>query len=166
VRVHDLPYGHLPSHLGDVKAYLEDMKRAIEPSLVLTHHGLDRHQDHEVVSRVTWQTFRDHMIWEYEIPKYDGDLTTPSLYVPLPATVAKRKVATILRIFKSQVRKPWLRSENLLALMHLRGLECRSATGYAEAFHCRKLVLNVSEVGAGSKSRARTRERPTVDTSS
>ena len=162
----DLADGLLPARFDEVKAQFETVKRAIRPDLILTHHGRDRHQDHALVCEITWQTFRDHMIWEYEIPKYDGDLTTPSLYVPLPATVAKRKVATILRMFKSQARKPWLRSENLLALMHIRGLECRSPTGYAEAFHCRKLLFSTGVGGAGSKSRARIKERPTVDRSS
>ena len=85
VRICELPDGLLPAHFLDVKAEFERIKKAINPDLVLTHHGLDRHQDHSLVSEVTWQTFRDHMIWEYEIPKFDGDLATPNMYVPLPS---------------------------------------------------------------------------------
>jgi LmbE family N-acetylglucosaminyl deacetylase len=162
----DLPDGLLPARFEEMKAQFETVRRAIRPDLVLTHHGHDRHQDHALVCEMTWQTFRDHMIWEYEIPKYDGDLATPGLYVPLPATVAKRKVATILRTFRSQARKPWLRAENLLAVMHLRGLECRSTSGYAEAFHCRKLVFDAGGGAAGSDNRARTKGRPTGRSSS
>ncbi len=135
-----MPDGLLPAHLPEVKAELERMKKAIDPDLVLTHHGLDRHQDHSLISHVTWQTFRDHMIWEYEIPKFDGDLVTPNMYVPLPSALAARKISLVMRAFPSQRGKPWFNAENLAALMRIRGLESRSASGYAEAFHCRKLL--------------------------
>jgi LmbE family N-acetylglucosaminyl deacetylase len=141
VRVHDLPDGHLPAHFTQVKRHFEDMRRAVEPDLVLTHHGLDRHQDHALVSQVTWQTFRDHMVWEYEIPKFDGDLATPSLYVPLGGDIASRKTDIVVSSFPSQIDKPWFKADNLLALMRLRGLESRAASGFAEGFHCRKLTF-------------------------
>jgi LmbE family N-acetylglucosaminyl deacetylase len=146
-----MPDGLLPAHLPEVKGELEHMKKAIDPELVLTHHGLDRHQDHSLVSQVTWQTFRDHMIWEYEIPKFDGDLVTPNMYVPLPSLLAARKISLVMRSFPSQRSKPWFKAENLEAAMRLRGLESRAASGYAEAFHCRKLVSGVA--AAGPKSR-------------
>jgi LmbE family N-acetylglucosaminyl deacetylase len=124
----------------------------------LTHHGSDRHQDHSLVSQVTWQTFRNHLIWEYEIPKFDGDLVTPNMYVPLTSAQSKRKIALIMRAFRSQHGKPWFKAENLVALMRLRGLECRAASGFAEAFHCRKLTSEFSTV-MPSKSRSQDRLR-------
>lgn len=149
VRICALPDGLLPAHLPEVKTELERMKKVTEPDLVFTHHGLDRHQDHSLVSHVTWQTFRDQMIWEYEIPKYDGDLVTPNMYVPLSSALAARKISLITRAFPSQRRKPWFKAENLDAVMRLRGVESRAASGYAEAFHCRKLL---SEVGARNRN--------------
>jgi LmbE family N-acetylglucosaminyl deacetylase len=142
VRVHDLRDGHLPAHFEQVKAHFEDFRAAVDPDWVLTHHGADRHQDHALLSQVTWQTFRDHPVWEYEIPKYDADLGTPNAYVPLPAEVAEQKVKAIMKAFRTQRGKPWFKAENLLALMRLRGLECRADSGYAEGFHCRKLVFS------------------------
>ena len=142
VRVHDLPDGRLPAHFEQVKAHFEDFRRAVAPDWVLSHHGADRHQDHALLSQVTWQTFRDHPIWEYEIAKYDGDLGTPNAYVPLPAEVAQKKAKAIISAFRTQRDKPWFKAENLLAVMRLRGLECRADSGYAEGFHCRKLVFS------------------------
>jgi len=159
----DLADGFLPARFEEAKILFERVAASVQPNLILTHHGGDRHQDHALVCEMTWQTFRNHLIWEYEIPKYDGDLATPSVYVPLDAAVAKRKVDTILRAFKSQARKPWFKAENLLAMMHLRGLECRAVGGYAEGFHCRKLVFDAG--GASYRSRARTKRRPTVRSS-
>jgi LmbE family N-acetylglucosaminyl deacetylase len=138
----DLPDGMLPGHLVPVKERFEALKALVDPDLILTHHGLDRHQDHSLVSQVTWQTFREHMIWEYEIPKYDGDLLTPNMYVPLSAKTAARKIRVIVKAFASQRGKPWFTADNLLAMMRLRGLECRSPSGLAEGFHCRKLVFD------------------------
>lgn len=145
LRICEFPDGLLPAHLPDVKTEFERMKKSISPDLVLTHHGLDRHQDHSLASHVTWQTFRDHMIWEYEIPKFDGDLVTPNMYVPLPAAVAARKIALVMRSFPSQRGKPWFKAENLQATMRLRGLESRAASGYAEGFHCRKLLSSIAQ---------------------
>lgn len=140
VRIGELPDGLLPAHFTALKREFEDLKTMIDPDLIFTHHGLDRHQDHSLVSQVTWQTFRDHMVWEYEIPKYDGDLSTPNMYVPLDERVAAQKVDVIMRSFASQRGKSWFKADNLLAAMRLRGLESRAASGFSEAFHCRKLV--------------------------
>jgi len=158
VRICELPDGLLPAHLPEVKAALEHTKANLEPHLVLTHHGSDRHQDHRLVSDVTWQTFRNHLIWEYEIPKFDGDLVTPNVYVPLSSAQAKRKVALVMRTFRSQQAKPWFKAENLEALMRLRGLECRAASGFAEGFHCRKLTSDFSSLKP-AKSRPQSRVR-------
>jgi LmbE family N-acetylglucosaminyl deacetylase len=141
LKIGDLRDGHLPAHFTETKACFEEMKRDVDPDLIFTHHGGDRHQDHQLVSQVTWQTFRDNMVWEYEIPKYDGDLVTPNMYVALPADIAARKVDTIMASFASQASKSWFKADNLNALMRLRGLECRADSGFAEAFHCRKMVF-------------------------
>lgn len=139
VRICELPDGLLPAHFAEVKSEFEGLRRVIEPDLIFTHHGRDLHQDHSLVSQVTWQTFRNHMVWEYEIPKYDGDLATPNMYVPLTSVVATRKTDVITRSFTSQASKSWFTAENLLSMMRLRGLESRAPSGFAEAFHCRKL---------------------------
>ncbi len=153
VRVHDLPDGRLPAHFEAVKQHFEDCRAAVSPDLVFTHHGADRHQDHALLSAVTWQTFRDHPVWEYEIPKWDGDLATPNAYVPLPAGVAERKAQAIVDLFGTQRGKSWFSADNLLALMRLRGLECRAESGFAEGFHTRKLVFSPSAPAAGPGSR-------------
>ena len=144
VRICDFRDGFLPAHFTDVKAQFESFKRLVEPDLVFTHYGMDRHQDHSLTSQVTWQTFRDHMVWEYEIPKYDGDLATPNMYVMLPEAIAAQKVDVIMRSFASQAGKPWFKADNLRAIMRLRGLESRAQSGFAEGFHCRKLVCSSS----------------------
>ena len=145
VSICDLPDGLLPAHFARVKTCFNDMRGRVAPDVVFTHHGADRHQDHALLAEVTWQTFRDHTIWEYEIPKYDADLATPNMYVPLTESVAAQKVDTIMRSFASQRDKFWFTPENLMAVMRLRGLECRSPSGLAEGFHCRKLVLGLDD---------------------
>lgn len=139
LQIGELRDGHLPAHYSAVKDQFEAMRRVVNPHLIFTHHGADRHQDHGLVSDVTWQCFRNHPIWEYEIPKYDGDLQTPNMYVPVSTALARRKVAAILRAYPSQAGKYWFTAENLNALLHLRGMEARASSGLAEAFHCRKL---------------------------
>jgi LmbE family N-acetylglucosaminyl deacetylase len=141
VLVHDLPDGHLPAHFEQVKARIAQAS-AVDPDWVFSHHSADRHQDHALVSEITWQIFRNHPIWEYEIPKYDADLGSPNAYVPLPPDVAQQKAESIMRAFATQRDKSWFKAENLLALMRLRGLECRADSGFAEGFHCRKLVFS------------------------
>jgi LmbE family N-acetylglucosaminyl deacetylase len=124
----------------EVKDYFETLKR-LEPDVVLTHTDNDRHQDHRLVCELTWNTFRDHLILEYEIPKYDGDRGTPNVFAPLDEEVAARKVGALLESFPSQAGKPWFDESLFRALMRLRGMECRSLSGLAEAFYARKLVL-------------------------
>jgi LmbE family N-acetylglucosaminyl deacetylase len=143
-RICDLPDGLLPAHFAEVKAEFQRIRKTVAPDLVLTHHGADLHQDHRLLSEITWQTFRDHTIWEYEIPKYDGDLRTPNLYVPLASAVAKRKASLIMKLFASQLGKAWFKAGTLEALMRLRGVESHATSGYAEAFHCRKLVFEAT----------------------
>jgi LmbE family N-acetylglucosaminyl deacetylase len=142
VRICNLPDGQLPAHFAEVKRQFEAIKHDVDPDLVFTHHGRDLHQDHSLVCQVTWQTFRDHLIFEYEIPKYEGDLSTPNVYVPLTAAAATKKTDVIMRSFVSQTSRSWFTADNLLSIMRLRGLESRAQSGFAEGFHCRKLVLS------------------------
>lgn len=133
--------GFLPAQYPDVKAFFETVKAKAMPDIVFTHRLEDRHQDHRLASELTWNTWRDHMIVEYEIVKYEGDLGQPNLFVPLSAAAARRKSAHLQRYFGSQRSKDWFSDETFMALSRLRGIECRSRSGYAEAFHARKLTL-------------------------
>lgn len=133
--------GYFPDQWADLKGTLEGLKAEPAPDLILTHHGRDRHQDHRAVSELTWNTFRDHLILEYEIPKWDGDLGQPNLYVPLGRDTARRKARHLTESFPSQRGKPWFDEETFLGLSRLRGVECAAEEGHAEAFHARKAVL-------------------------
>lgn len=133
--------GFLPFVGAEVKDLFEDLKKKISPDLIFTHSGKDAHQDHRQVSELTWNTFRDHLILEYEVPKYDGDLGRPNLFLPLEIQHYQRKVEFLLEAFESQRSKRWFQKETFLGLMRLRGMECNATSGYAEAFYCRKLTL-------------------------
>lgn len=133
--------GFLPYHGAAVKEYFETLKVDVTPDLVFTHYRHDLHQDHRLVSELTGNTFRDHLIWEYEIPKYDGDLGNPNLFVPLADNVCRRKIDNLVGSFRSQAEKPWFSKDLFLALMRLRGMECHAPSGYAEAFYSRKVVV-------------------------
>jgi LmbE family N-acetylglucosaminyl deacetylase len=135
------PDGFMPFVGAEVKAVFEEVKQAVSPDVIFTHHRRDAHQDHRLIAELTWNTFRDHLILEYEIPKYDGDLGQPSVFVPLPPEVYPKKVRYLMEAFPSQHSKRWFAEETFLALMRLRGMECHAPSGYAEAFYCRKLVL-------------------------
>lgn len=124
-----------------IKEFFDELGSSISPHVIFTHSREDRHQDHRTVSDLTWNTWRDHLILEYEVPKYDGDLGTPNCYMPLDASVAARKVELLERCFPSQKGKHWFDEEVFRGLMRLRGLECRAPEGYAEAFHGRKVSL-------------------------
>jgi len=126
---------------SQLKEFFDHLGTRVHPNLVLTHHGGDAHQDHRVVAELTWNTFRDHLILEYEIPKYDGDLGRPNVFVELDEDLAGRKVQAILDGFPSQAEHFWFSEETFMGLLRLRGVEARSASGLAEAFHARKLVL-------------------------
>ena len=122
----------------------ETLKQSVAPDLVFTHCRSDLHQDHRTISELTLNTFRDHFILEYEIPKYDGDLGQPNFFVALTDEIRRRKIDTILDCFVSQRDKRWFTPELFSALMRIRGMECNAPSGYAEAFYCRKAVLGVS----------------------
>ena len=133
--------GFFPFVGAEVKAVFEELKQSVSPDLIFTHNRQDAHQDHRVLSELTWNTFRDHLILEYEIPKYDGDMGQPSVFVPLPAEVGEKKVRFIMDIFHSQRSRRWFQPDTFLSLMRLRGMECNASSGYAEAFFSRKLLL-------------------------
>jgi LmbE family N-acetylglucosaminyl deacetylase len=135
------PDGFMPFVGADVKAVFEELKEIVSPNLVFTHSRGDAHQDHRLIGELTWNTFRDHLILEYEIPKYDGDMGQPGVFVPLPTEICQEKVRLIMEAFQSQLVKRWFRPDTFLSLMRLRGMECNAPSGYAEAFYCRKLVL-------------------------
>ncbi len=139
VEVHPFRDGYLPHTAVDVKDAFEDLKARFDPELVLTHTRDDLHQDHRLVCELTWNTFRDHVILEYEIPKWDGDVGRPNLYVPLSEPEVEEKLGLLSEHFGTQRGKHWYDVEVFRGLMRLRGMECRSPSGFAEAFTARKL---------------------------
>lgn len=146
--------GFMPFDGAEIKAAFEDLKREVLPDLIFTHNRQDAHQDHRLIGELTWNTFRDHLILEYEIPKYDGDLGRPSVFVPVSLDVCEKKVNSIIETFSSQHGKGWFHRDTFMSLMRLRGMECNAPSGYAEAFYSRKLTLlsNMSQPGESHAS--------------
>jgi LmbE family N-acetylglucosaminyl deacetylase len=142
--VKDFRDAFLPYVGGTVKELFEELKATVTPQLVFTHQGSDLHQDHRLLNELTWNTFRDHLILEYEIPKYDGDLGSPNVFVQLDEETVRRKTSAVLAHFATQRDKRWFTEDTFRSLMRLRGMECNSETGHAEAFYCRKLVVEMS----------------------
>lgn len=134
---------YFPQEAARIKDFFETLKTRVQPDLILTHHGGDAHQDHRVTSELTWNTFRNHMILEYEVPKYDGDIGRPNVFVPLSAAQLAEKNRILLECFPSQRGRSWFTAETFAALARLRGIECNAPEGYAEAFHARKLVMEI-----------------------
>lgn len=141
VRVHAFNDGYLPSAWSDVKNVFEDIKTDYTPDLIFTHYRDDLHQDHRTLNELTWNTFRNHLILEYEITKYDGDTGNPNLFVSLEKSQLEKRNRILISCFKSQLNKQWFDEPLLMALPRLRGVQCASATGYAEAFYARKVAL-------------------------
>jgi LmbE family N-acetylglucosaminyl deacetylase len=135
--------GYFPYDGASLKDWFEGLKERVNPDVVLTHWQGDAHQDHREVSSLTWNSFRDHLILEYEIPKWDGDVGQPNFYVPLPEDILDRKVELLDAHFGSQRSKDWFSAETFRGLARLRGMEARASSGYAEAFFVRKLVATV-----------------------
>ena len=133
--------GFMPFAGAEVKETFEQLKVTITPDLILTHYGKDAHQDHRLISELTWNTFRDHLILEYEIPKYDSDMGQPEVFVPLSVELCQTKIRYLMDAFPSQHCRRWFREDTFSSLMRLRGLQCNAPSGHAEAFYCRKLVL-------------------------
>jgi LmbE family N-acetylglucosaminyl deacetylase len=134
--------GYFPYDGAEIKGIFEELKRELSPDVIFTHQRSDLHQDHRVVCELTWNTFRDHLILEYEIPKYDGDMGAPNTFVPLDEAICRRKIDHLMTHFTSQTSKQWFKDELFSGLMRLRGMECGSPTSYAEAFYCRKVTLS------------------------
>ena len=135
----DFPDGRFPAVYAEIKSFCESLKGRPHPELILCHERDDRHQDHRVVNEMIWSTFRDHVVLEYEVPKWDGGLGQPNVYVPVAAKDADAKVDSLMKSYSSQAKKDWYTRDTFMAMLRLRGLECRSQSGYAEAFHGRKL---------------------------
>jgi LmbE family N-acetylglucosaminyl deacetylase len=141
VHVHGFADGSFPVQLQAIKQAMERVKAESRADIVFTHCRGDLHQDHRTVAEVTWQTFRNHLILEYEIPKYDGDMGAPAVFVPISESAKAEKLKALQRYFASQDDKDWFDEETFAALLRLRGMECRSPSGYAEAFYCHKAVI-------------------------
>lgn len=133
--------GFFPYIGGEIKEFFEQLKREVSPDLIFTHYRQDLHQDHHLISDLTWNTFRNHLILEYEIPKYDGDLGSPNFFMQLSESTAKRKVSYLLDNFSTQAGKGWFTADTFLSIMRLRGVESNAPDRYAEAFYCRKMVF-------------------------
>ncbi len=141
IDIGDFADGYFPYVGADIKRHFERLKTRPDPDIVLTHFRHDLHQDHRVTSELTWNTFRNHLILEYEIPKYDGDLGAPNFFVRLSETTCARKIELLLQCFASQAGKGWFTEDSFRAMLRLRGIECNAPERYAEAFYCRKIAL-------------------------
>jgi LmbE family N-acetylglucosaminyl deacetylase len=133
--------GFFPEQGERIKLWFEALKNRVDPDVIISHRQDDAHQDHRQVARLAWNTFRDHLILEYEIPKWDGDMARPNMYMPVPARVFKRKVDLLVSHFASQRGKQWFDADTFFGLARLRGMECRADERYAEGFIARKLSL-------------------------
>lgn len=142
-RLHGFRDGFFPADFAGIKEAFEDLKRWSSPDLVLTHWRGDRHQDHRLLAELSWNTFRDHLLLAYEIPKYDGDLGNPNLFVPVTAETAQAKIDALMAGFGSQRSKGWFSPDTFHGLMRLRGVQAASPTGLAEGFHAEKLNLSL-----------------------
>ncbi len=132
---------YFPAEWAAIKGFFEELRKKVDPDVVLCHQGRDLHQDHRLLSELTWNTFRSHLVLEYEVPKYEGDLGTPNFFVPLSRAIADRKVELLGRHFRSQVSRSWFTPDTFQGLMSIRGVECHAPDGRAEAFTARKVVL-------------------------
>jgi LmbE family N-acetylglucosaminyl deacetylase len=141
VVVRDFPDGFFPYEGQRIKDFFEQLKADFSPDVVFTHQRADLHQDHRLSCELTWNTFRDHLILEYEVPKYDGDMSAPNAFVPLEERLQRRKIDHLMSHFGSQLSKRWFKEELFSSLLRLRGMECNSPSSYAEAFFCRKAIL-------------------------
>lgn len=141
IEVYPFRDGYFPHEGAEIKDVFEALKQQVSPDLIFTHCRHDLHQDHRVLCELAWNTFRNHMVLEYEIPKYDGDLGAPNAYVSIDTPACERKVDLLMRHFGSQRDKHWFTPETFRAIMRIRGVESRSPSGYAEAFYARKFVL-------------------------
>jgi LmbE family N-acetylglucosaminyl deacetylase len=146
--VNNFKDGCFPFIGSRIKSYFEKIKQSCSPDLILTHYRNDLHQDHRVISDLTWNTFRDHLILEYEIPKYDGDVGSPNFFVHLNEPQCMTKTRHIMECFKTQAGKQWFTEDTFLSVMRIRGIESNAPSKYAEGFYCRKMVFEGNGVAA------------------
>jgi LmbE family N-acetylglucosaminyl deacetylase len=139
--IHRFRNSFFPYCGAEIKDYFENLKKEFCPDIIFTHYRNDLHQDHRVISELTWNTFRDHLILEYEIPKYDGDLGSPNFFVRLDEISCRTKIEKVLKYFKSQRDKEWFTKDTFFSLLRLRGVESNTPEKYAEGFYCRKIVI-------------------------
>jgi LmbE family N-acetylglucosaminyl deacetylase len=132
---------YLPYQGAEIKDHFEVIKKRVQPHVILTHCLDDRHQDHRLIAELTWNSFRNHLVLEYEIPKYEGDLGHPNFFVPLSDAIVSRKLEVLSSCFPSQESRPWFSRDLFKAHLRLRGIECNSPSGHAEAFHARKITV-------------------------
>jgi LmbE family N-acetylglucosaminyl deacetylase len=132
---------YFPAQWTQIKDFIHGIAAQVEPDLIFTHRRDDAHQDHRLVGELTWNAFRDHLVWEYEIPKFEGDLGQPNVYVALDESIGRRKVELLRSGFPSQHDKPWFTTDTFWALLRLRGLECNSPSRFAEGFYARKTLI-------------------------
>ena len=141
IKIGSFRESYFPSEWPSIKEWLEEIKANYVPDIVFTHYRDDRHQDHRVLSDLAWNTFRNQLILEYEILKYDGDLGQPNVFVPVSEQLCTRKIELLMKHFQTQSTRHWFTSDTFEAMHRIRGIECVSPTGRAEAFYCRKMVL-------------------------
>jgi LmbE family N-acetylglucosaminyl deacetylase len=141
VDIFDFRDGYFPFQGAEIKDCFEQIGREFDPSLIFTHWQGDAHQDHRLLSQLTFNTFRNHMVLEYEIPKFETDISSPAFFVPLSRVHLRRKVDAILRHFASQLSRDWFSEETFTALARLRGINCHAPEGVAEAYYARKIVF-------------------------
>lgn len=144
ISVLDFDDGYLPYDARAVKQAFEETKRAFSPDVVFTHYRHDLHQDHRKVSELTWNTFRNHLILEYEIPKWDGDLGTPNTFVPIEKAIAEEKIAVLQAVYNSQKDKGWFTDDLFHSMLRIRGMESNSPSKLAEAFYTRKALIGLT----------------------
>lgn len=141
IEINAFQNGFFPYIGSSIKDYFEELKGRVQPDVIFSHYGEDLHQDHRLIAELTWNTFRDHWILEYEVPKYDGGLQSPNIFVPISADQAQRKSELLESCYKTQKKRPWFTASTFEGLSRLRGVECNSESGYAEAFYSRKTLL-------------------------
>jgi LmbE family N-acetylglucosaminyl deacetylase len=142
IEVLDFRDSFFPDQWAQIKAAVASLANRVQPDLIFTHRLEDRHQDHRVIAELSWCAFRDHLVWEYEIPKYEGDLGQPNVYAEIPGEICEAKIAAIVECFTSQRGKSWFDAELFRSLMRIRGSECNAASRYAEAFYARKTTID------------------------
>ena len=134
--------GYFPQAMSDIKDHFEALKQRIKPDIIFTHERNDLHQDHRIINELTWNTFRDHFVLEYEIPKYDGGLGNPNFFINVAQDKVQRKCEHLMKHFATQSNHHWFTADLFSGLMRLRGVECRSNSGFAEAFYSRKATFH------------------------